>query len=112
MACGVSKGTNSGGLGMTHGHGMGFPGYLDDKESALNAGDLSSIPGLGRFHWRRKWRPTPVFLPGKSHGQRSLVAYSPWSCKELDMTQGLTHTHTGHGKRNRISNTKVSEIEA
>ena len=32
--------------------------------------------------WRRKWQPTPVFLPGKSHGQRSLVGYSPWGCKE------------------------------
>ena len=41
--------------------------------------------------WRRKWQPTPVFLPGKFHGQRSLVGYSPWGCKELDMTE---HTHT------------------
>ena len=36
--------------------------------------------------WRRKWQPTPVFLPGKSHGQRSLVGYSPWGRKESDMT--------------------------
>ena len=36
------------------------------------------IPGLGRFPWRRKWQPTPVFLPGESHGWRSLVGYSPW----------------------------------
>ena len=36
---------------------------------------------------RRKWQPTLVFLPGKSHGQRSLVGYSPWGCKELDMTE-------------------------
>ena len=36
--------------------------------------------------WRRKWQPTPVFLPGKSHGQRSLAAYSLWGCKELKMT--------------------------
>ena len=34
----------------------------------------------------KKWQPTPVFLPGKSHGQRSLGAYGPWGCKELDMT--------------------------
>ena len=39
--------------------------------------------------WRRKWQPTPVFLPGKSHGQRSLVGYSPWGCKELDTTERL-----------------------
>ena len=38
-----------------------------------NAGDLGSIPGSGRFPWRRTRQPTPVFLPGKSHGQRSLV---------------------------------------
>ena len=36
--------------------------------------------------WRRKWQPTPVFLPGKSHGQRSLAGYSPWSNEEPDMT--------------------------
>ena len=36
---------------------------------------------------RRKWHPTPVFLPGKSHGQRSLVGYSPWGHKESDMTE-------------------------
>ena len=37
--------------------------------------------------WRREWQPTPVFLPGESHGQRSLVGYSPWGRKELDMTE-------------------------
>ena len=40
--------------------------------------------------WRRKWQPTPVFLPGKSHGQRSLAGYSPWGRKELDTTGQLT----------------------
>ena len=39
--------------------------------------------------WRRKWQPTPVFLPRKSHGQRSQVGYSPWGCKEEDITQQL-----------------------
>ena len=37
--------------------------------------------------WWRKWQPIPEFLPGKSHGQRRLVGYSPWDCKELDMTK-------------------------
>ena len=41
------------------------------------------------MHWRRKWQPTPVFLPGKSHGWRSLLGYSPWGRKELDMIEGL-----------------------
>ena len=45
--------------------------------------------------WRRKWQPTPEFLPGKFHGQKSLVGYSSWHCKESDMTSCLhTHTHT------------------
>jgi len=39
--------------------------------------------------WRRKWQPTPVFLPGKSHGQRNLVGYSPWGRKESDTTERL-----------------------
>ena len=39
------------------------------------------------MHWRRKWQPTPVFLPGKSHGWRNLVGYSPWGSKESDVTR-------------------------
>ena len=50
----------------------GFPGDLV-KNPPDNAG---LIPGLERFPWRRDWLPTPVFLPGKSHGQRKLVGYS------------------------------------
>ena len=46
-------------------------------------------PWVGKISWRRKWQPTPVFLPGKSHGQRNLVGYSPWGCKELDTTERL-----------------------
>ena len=61
---------------------LGFPGGSDGKESTCNAGDLGLIPGLVKIPWRRAWQPTPVFLPGKAHGQRSLVGYSPWGCKE------------------------------
>ena len=43
-------------------------------------------------HWRRKWQPTPVFLPGKFHGQRTLVGYSPWGRKESDTTERLHFT--------------------
>ena len=53
------------------------PGGLHRKETACDAGDPGSIPGLGRFPWRRKWLPTPLFLPGESHGQRGLMGYSP-----------------------------------
>ena len=42
---------------------------------------------------RRKWQPIPIFLPGESHGQRNLVGYSPWGCKESDMTEVTEHTH-------------------
>ena len=60
---------------------MDFPGGSDSKASAYDAGDSGLIPGLGRFPCRRKWQPTPVFLPGKSHGQRRLIGYSPWGLK-------------------------------
>ena len=56
----------------------GFPGSSTGKESACNAGDLGSIPGLGRSP-RGKGLPTPVFWPGEFHG-----LFSPWGCKELD----------------------------
>ena len=56
-----------------------------------------SIPGFShwvrKIPWRREGQPTPVFLPGESHGQRSLVGYSPWGHKELDGTAWPTHTH-------------------
>ena len=42
--------------------------------NAGDTGDMGSIPGLGRSPWSRKWQPTPVFLPGKIHGQKSLVS--------------------------------------
>ena len=42
---------------------------------------------VGKIPWRREWKPTPVFLPGEFHGQKSLVGYSPWGRKELDMTE-------------------------
>ena len=44
-------------------------------------------PWVRKIPWRRKWQTTPVFLPGKSHVQKSLGGYSPWGCKESDMTE-------------------------
>ena len=55
-----------------------FPSGSSGKESTCNArdaGDLNLIPGSGGYPLRRKWQPTPVFLPGKSRGQKSLVGY-------------------------------------
>ena len=53
-----------------------------------NAGDIRDR--VGKIPWRRKWQPTPVFLPGTAHGQRSLVGYSPWGLSELDTTERLS----------------------
>ena len=62
----------------------GLPWWLSGKESTCNTGDLDLIPGSGRSpgEWR-EWQPTLVFLPGKSHGQRSLVGYSPWGSQRV-----------------------------
>ena len=68
---------------------MGFPCSSVSEESACSAGDPGSIPGLGRCPGG-EWLPTPVFLPGELHGQRSLAGCSPWGCKELDATERLT----------------------
>ena len=66
---------------------MGFPGHSVVKnQSPANAGDVGSIPGLGKSPWKRKWQRTPISLPGKFHGQRSGWAVPPGVTKELDMT--------------------------
>ena len=56
---------------------LGFPVGSDGKESTWKAGDLGFDPWVWNVPWRRAWQPTPVFLPGESHGQRSLVGCSP-----------------------------------
>ena len=54
------------------------------------------LRGWTPVSWRRKWQPTPVFLPGKFHGWRSLVGYSPWGCKELDTNEQLYTFYNEH----------------
>ena len=80
----------------------GFPGGSVVKNLPSNVrdiGDASLIFGLGRSPWRRKWQPTPVFLPVKSQGQRSLVGYSPWGHKESNTIEQLNNnTLAHHGK--------------
>ena len=56
---------------------------LSGKESACQCRRCGLDPWLGETPWRRKWQPTPVFFPGKFHGQRSLVGYSPWGDKRI-----------------------------
>ena len=57
---------------------------------------LGLCPRVGKIPWRREWHPTPVFLPGTSHGQRSLAGYSPRSRQKLDATE---HAHANRAKR-------------
>ena len=67
-------------------------------------GDLGLIPGMGRPPGEgNEWQPTPIFLPGEFHRQRSLVNYSSWGCKEMDMTERLTNTHKGPRGRGELS---------
>ena len=73
----------------------GFPGGSDGQESACNAGDPGSIPASGRCHGEGNSNPPPVFLHGKSHGQRSLAGHSSWGCKELGMIDQLTISVSG-----------------
>ena len=51
-------------------------------------------PWVWKIPWRRAWQPTPVFLPGESHGHRNLEGYSPWGLKESDTTEGTWQVHT------------------
>ena len=62
--------------------------------NAGEEGDEGLIPGLGRSPGGRNSKPTPVLLPGKSHGQRSLVGYRPWGHKEWDTAQRRSTQHT------------------
>ena len=65
----------------------GFPRWLGGKEFTYQCRRHRFKPWSRKIPWRRKWQPTPVFLPGPFHGQRSLVGYSPWGCRELDVTE-------------------------
>ena len=64
----------------------GLPSDSASKVSACNAGRCRFDSWVRKSSWRRKWQSTPVFLPEKSHGERSLVGYSPWGHKELNTT--------------------------
>ena len=72
---------------------LGLPRRLRGKESTCKAGAAADRfdPWVGKVPKRREWLPTPVFLPGEFHGQRSLVGYSPWGCKESDTAEATWH---------------------
>ena len=68
----------------------GFPGGASGNEPTCQSRRHKRHrfdPWVGKIPWRRKGQPTPVFLPGKSHGQRNLVVYNPWDHKESDATE-------------------------
>ena len=77
---------------------MGFLRWCSGKEPSFQSRSCKRPrfgPWVRKILWRRKWQPAAVFLPGKSHGQRSLVGYSPGGCKELDAAESLsTYTCT------------------
>ena len=78
---------------------MGFPGGSDSKEPACNAGDLGSIPGLGRSPGGGHGNPLHFSCLETPHGQRSLVSYSPCGCKESDITERLSTVYLKVVKR-------------
>ena len=67
---------------------QGFPvGSVEENPPAMQETQEMQVQSLGgKIPWRKAWQPTPVFLPGESHGERSLLGYSPWGQKDLDMT--------------------------
>ena len=70
---------------------MGLPWWISGKESACQCRRCEFNPWFGKIFWRRKWQSTPIFLPRESHGQRSLVSYSPLGHTESDMTEATDH---------------------
>ena len=73
-------------------HLFGFPDLCSGKESASQCRRCGFNPWVGKIPWRKKWLPTPVFLPGEFQVHRSLARYSSWDRKELDMSEhACTH---------------------
>ena len=77
----------------------GLPWWLSGKETACQCRRPRFDPWVGKIPWRTKWQPTPVFLPGESHGQRSLAGYSPWGHKDSDMTEWVNSSIRGETGR-------------
>ena len=80
----------------------GFPGGTSGKEPACRCRRhkrLRSDPWVRNNPWRRAWQPTPVFLPGESHAQRSLAGYSPWGRKDSGTTERPTLSNGGQVAR-------------
>ena len=70
-----------------------FPQRFSGKESTCQSKRWGFDPWVGMIPWRKKWQPSPVFLPEESHGQRSLVGLSPWGCKRVRHDLGIKKQH-------------------
>ena len=91
---------------------LGLPRWLSAKESACQCRRwkwLEFDHWVRKIHWRRKWQPNPVFLPGESHGQWTLVGYSPWGSKESDRTD-CVQIHASAYLLKKILNFNTREI--
>ena len=88
---------------------LGFPGGSDGKESACNVIDLGSVPGLGRFPWRKKWLPTLIFWPGEFHGQRSLASCSPRDDEESNRSDLLSDFYIMYADSSKLSSFSLSK---
>ena len=92
---------------------VGFPGGASGKEPVCQCrrGKRYQFnPWVRKIPWRRKWQPAPVFLSRKSHGQRSLVVYSPWGHKESDMAERVTLSLSNHDFNISVNLTELTSF--
>ena len=89
--------------------GGGFPGGSDGKKICLQCQRPEFYPWVGKIHWRREWLPTPLFLPGEFHGQKSLAAYSPWGHRVGH--DWVTNTFTSLTKSPQVLNLDLCEFK-
>ena len=87
---------SAGKFGLLSNQGISGSISLESTQSSLVAQMVKNLPAMqethvrsldGKIPWRKEWQPTPIFLPGELHGQRSLAGFSLWNHKESDMTE-------------------------
>ena len=94
--------------------GLGLPGGVSGKEPACQCTRRKRCrfyPWVGKIPWRRAWQTTPVFLPGESHSQRSLVGYNPLGGQESDRTKATQYTGM-NGSRGSLTFLKWAALES
>ena len=89
-----------------------LPWWLRGKEPTCQCRRCGFNPWVREISWRRKWQPTLVSLPGRSHGQRSLAACSPWGCKELNRFSNWAHTYVKSKKNYTSDLSHKTEIDS